>query len=298
MHILITGGTGLIGRHLIKALVGKHDITVLTRNIERASTILKQNISFVQSLEELTDFSKFDAIINLAGEPIADKRWTERQKNKICKSRWQLTQKLVDKIKRASSPPEVFISGSAVGYYGRQGKHTVTEEQHQVHEEFTHTVCNEWEAIAEQAKSKITRVCTIRTGIVLAKGEGALGKMALPFKLGMGGKLGDGEQIMSWIHIDDEVAAILYLLTNENCEGPYNLTSPHPVSNAEFSKQLAHTLHRPNLFTVPAFVLKTMLGETSDLLLTGQRVLPSRLLSQGFEFKYQSLDSALDNLYG
>ncbi|MCW8107903.1 TIGR01777 family oxidoreductase [Alteromonas ponticola] len=297
MHILITGGTGLIGRHLIKALVSKHDITVLTRNAERASAILKQNLSFVQSLDEISDFSKFNAVINLAGEPIADKRWTQQQKQKICKSRWHITQQLVNKINAAATPPEVLISGSAVGYYGRQGQSSVTEDQHQVNEEFTHTVCKEWEAIANQATSEHTRVCTIRTGIVLAKGEGALGKMALPFKFGVGGKLGDGKQMMSWIHLKDEVAAILFLLTNDHCSGAYNLTAPNPVSNAEFSQRLAHALHRPNLFTVPAFVLKIVLGETADLLLTGQCVLPARLLAEGFTFHYPSLDQALQAEY-
>ncbi|NMH58882.1 TIGR01777 family oxidoreductase [Alteromonas ponticola] len=297
MHILITGGTGLVGRHLVKALVTKHDITVLTRNAERASTILKQNISFIQSLDEINDFSKFDAVINLAGEPIADKRWTSHQKEKICKSRWQITQKLVKKINEAATPPEVFISGSAVGYYGRQGKKKISEHDHQVHEEFTHTVCKEWEAIAQQAKSENTRVCTIRTGIVLAKGKGALGKMAVPFKIGIGGKLSDGEQMMSWIHIDDEVAAILFLLNNENCAGAYNLTAPAPVTNAEFSHQLARALHRPNLFTVPAFALRIMLGETADILLTGQCVLPARLQAEGFTFQYPSLEKALHAIY-
>ncbi len=297
MHILITGGTGLIGRRLIETLKNKHQITVLTRNPDKASKILPDSVSLAHSIEEFKDLSEFDAVINLAGEPIADNRWSETQKQRICQSRWQLTQKLVDKIKQTSAPPEVLISGSAVGYYGRQGNHTVTEEQHHVHEEFTHTVCKQWENIALQARSDMTRVCTLRTGIVLAKGEGALGKMALPFKLGLGGKLGHGEQMMSWIHIDDEVAAILFLLTNDSCEGAYNLTAPNPVSNAEFSKELAHALHRPSLFTVPAFVLKVILGATSDLLLTGQRVLPARLQSAGFKFKYPTLSGALQNLY-
>ncbi len=297
MHILITGGTGLIGRHLIRTIKDKHTITVLTRNPDKASEILPDSVSLTESLADFADFSQFDAVINLAGEPIADKRWTETQKQRICKSRWQLTQKLVEKIKASGAPPEIFISGSAVGYYGRQGKQTATEEQHHVHDEFTHTVCKQWECIAFKARSDITRVCTIRTGIVLAKDEGALGKMALPFKLGLGGKLGDGEQMMSWIHIEDEVAAIIFLLNNESCEGAYNLTAPNPVSNAEFSKQLAYALHRPNLFTVPAFVLKTVLGETSDLLLTGQRVLPARLASAGFNFNFPTLDVALNHLY-
>lgn len=293
MNILITGGTGFIGRHLISKLHYEHDITVLTRDQQNARRILPDNVSIITKLDAMGDFSSLDAVINLAGEPIADSRWTDKQKQRICHSRWDITEELVTRIKQAVSPPAVFISGSAIGYYGRQGDTPVTEDNPQVHEEFTHELCARWEAIAEQAASEQTRVCLLRTGIVLAKGEGALDRMVLPFKLGLGGKMGNGEQFMSWIHIEDMVEGIRFLLIHEKCRGPYNLTAPHPVTNRTFTHTLAKELHRPALFTVPGFALKLVMGEAAELLLTGQKVIPKRLQDAGYEFSYPLLEDAL-----
>lgn len=293
MNILITGGTGFIGRHLISKLHYEHDITVLTRDQQSARRALPDNVSIITQLDAMGDFSNLDAVINLAGEPIADSRWTDKQKQRICHSRWDITEELVTRIKQAVSPPAVFISGSAIGYYGRQGDTPITEADPKVHEEFTHELCAKWEAIAEQAASEQTRVCLLRTGIVLAKGEGALDRMVLPFKLGLGGKMGSGEQFMSWIHIEDMVAGIHFLLTHEKCRGPYNLTAPHPVTNRTFTHTLAKVLHRPALFTVPGFALKLAMGEAAELLLTGQKVIPKKLQDAGFEFSYPLLEDAL-----
>jgi uncharacterized protein (TIGR01777 family) len=232
----------------------------------------------------------------LAGEPIADKRWTDTQKQRICDSRWGITSKLVAKINSASAPPPVFLSGSAIGFYGNKGSIDVTEHT-PPHKEFTHNLCAKWEAIATSITHNDVRVCTLRTGVVLASNGGALDKMAMPFKLGLGGKIGTGNQYLSWIHIDDMISAIAYLLENNSCHGPYNLTAPSPATNEVFSNTLATTLSRPCLFTVPGFVLKIAMGESSDMILKGQKVLPEKLITSGFTFTYPTLQGALEAIY-
>ncbi|WAJ72426.1 TIGR01777 family oxidoreductase [Catenovulum adriaticum] len=292
MKILFTGGTGLIGTHLIRQLKPNHKISVLTRAPSNAFEALGHDIEAYVSLDLIEKFN-FDAIINLAGEPIADKRWSNKQKQKICQSRWQITQDLIDKISQSSIKPKVFISGSAVGFYGSQKPSAVIDELHNdINPEFTHKVCVKWEKIANQLKDQ-TRLCIIRTGIVLAKHGGALTKMKIPYQLGIGGPIGDGEQMMSWIHIDDVTSAIEHLLTDKQCAGVYNLTAPHPVNNNQFSQTLASCLHRPNVMRMPQFVMKFLFGEMSTLLLDGQAVIPTRLLDAGFHFRYPDLQSAL-----
>ncbi|MCC5880089.1 MAG: TIGR01777 family oxidoreductase [Idiomarina sp.] len=297
MKILITGGTGLIGTALYKKLRNQHQMTIVTRNANKAYKNLGHDIDTVTHLSRLDNLNDFDAVINLAGEPIADKRWTEAQKKRIEQSRWQTTEQLVALFKNSTDAPKAFISGSAIGYYGRQGKTPVTENDHQVHDEFTHQLCARWEAIAQQAETEQTRVCLIRTGVVLAKQGGALSKMALPFKLGFGGPIGSGEQMMSWIHLDDMVDLIIYLLNQDTAKGPFNATAPTPVSNQEFSQTLAKVLHRPCVFRVPAFVMKGLLGEMADMILTGQAVLPARLEEHGFQFRHRELKSALQQCF-
>ncbi|NVK58321.1 MAG: TIGR01777 family protein [Alteromonadaceae bacterium] len=297
MHIFITGGTGLIGRHLIEQLHRQHSITVLSRNTNAARKVLPGDVKIIGDIDSLTDFNDFDAVINLAGEPIADKRWSDQQKYRICQSRWQLTTALVTKLVASSHPPAVLISGSAVGYYGRQGDTVVTEAHNQPHQEFTHEVCREWEKIA-QSVGKSCRVCLLRTGIILAGNGGALTKMRLPFKLGLGGRIGSGNQYMSWIHIDDMVAGILFLLAQPELSGPFNFTAPNPVTNQQFVNAFASALHRPAFFPMPAAVLKLAMGEAADLLLTGQRVLPQKLQEAGFHFKYDNVEAAFADTEG
>lgn len=291
-HVLITGATGLIGRHLVKKLINKYKITVISRDPSRAQRLLGQGIEAI-SLDALQSLESFDAIINLAGEPIADKRWTDKQKQAICDSRWEITQRLSDLINSSVNPPEVFISGSAVGVYGRQGDTPINEDFTDFNDEFSHRVCAKWEEIANTAN---TRVCLIRTGIVLDDEGGALAKMIIPFRLGLGGPIGDGKQYMSWIHIDDMIKGIIHLLEHKECVGPYNLTAPNPNTNGYFSIKLARRLDRPCLFRVPAFVMKTLMGESSDLILYGQKVLPERLIAANFNFAYPTLIDALDAL--
>ena len=270
-------------------------ITVLTRDIEKASSLLNKEITFIDELL-LSNIENIDIVINLAGEPIAEKRWSQEQKYKICESRWDITEKLAHLISIANKPPSLFISGSAIGMYGRQGNKILDEGFSQYHEEFTHQVCTRWEQLALEASSTNTRVALLRTGVVLDKKSGALSKMLLPFKLGVGGKIGKGEQIMSWVHIQDMVAAILHIIDIKSLNGPINITSPNPVSNEVFSKSLATALNRPCIFNTPPFLLKLMFGEMADLLLFGQNVIPQKLITSGFRFKHADLTSAFKDL--
>lgn len=294
MHIVITGGTGLIGRALIEKL-SSHQITVLTRNRYLARSLFSSDIYLCTQLDALPDFNEVDAVINLAGEPIVGKRWNLKQKEKICASRWNITEKLVEKINQVDNPPHTFISSSAVGIYGNQGSHILDETSYIQASDFAHMVCDNWEKIALKA-SKSSRVCLLRTGVVLSPNGGALQKMLLPYQLGLGGPIGSGLQYMSWIHITDTINAILHLLLNSNAKGAFNLTAPHPVTNREFSQTLAHTLHRPHLLFTPEFAIKLLLGQASQLLLDSQRALPKALQKTGFEFSYPQLSNALEDL--
>uniref|UniRef100_A0A486XTR0 Cell division inhibitor n=1 Tax=Rheinheimera sp. BAL341 TaxID=1708203 RepID=A0A486XTR0_9GAMM len=295
MKILITGGTGLIGQGLVRIWQSKHQLFVLSRSRQKVNAAFGGAVTALTDLAEV-DFNQLDAVVNLAGESIADKRWTAKQKERLCHSRWDLTQQLVSAIQAAKTPPAVFISGSAIGVYGRQQASLITEEFDHYHHEFTHHLCHKWEQIALQAGSEHTRVCLLRTGVVLTKQGGALNKMLLPFKLGLGGRVGTGEQYMSWIHYDDMLASIDYLLTQPTLSGLFNATAPTPVSNSEFSQTLAKVLHRPAIMPMPAFALRLLLGEMADLLLTGQRVIPANLTKAGFEFKFNTLEPALKDL--
>jgi uncharacterized protein (TIGR01777 family) len=296
MNYLITGGTGLIGKALIDSLgTTDNTITVLTRDIEKASSLLNKEITFIDELL-LSNIENIDIVINLAGEPIAEKRWSQEQKYKICESRWDITEKLAHLISIANKPPSLFISGSAIGMYGRQGNKILDEGFSKYYEEFTHQVCTRWEQLALEASSTNTRVALLRTGVVLDKKSGALSKMLLPFKLGVGGKIGNGEQIMSWVHIQDMVAAILHIIDIKSLSGPINITSPNPVSNEVFSKSLATALNRPCIFNTPPVLLKLMFGEMADLLLFGQNVIPQKLITSGFRFKHADLASAFKDL--
>ncbi|MCU4675699.1 TIGR01777 family oxidoreductase [Catenovulum sp. 2E275] len=292
MKILLTGGTGLIGRNLIRHLKPNHQISVLTRAPSKAFQILGHDIDAYTSLDLINHFH-FDVIINLAGEPIANKRWSNKQKQRICNSRWEITQELVDRVSQSSYKPKVFISGSAIGFYGSHKPEVVIDEHlHEINPEFTHQVCLNWEKIARQIESQ-TRVCIIRTGLVLARRGGAITKMRPAYELGLGGPIGSGDQMMSWIHIDDVVSAIDFLIFNDTCRDIYNLTAPAPVTNKEFSQTLAQKLQRPCLFSMPSFMAKLLFGEMSVLLLKGQAVHPSRLIEAGYHFRFTDIESAM-----
>lgn len=292
MQILITGGTGLIGRHLIPRLLELgHQITVVTRTPDKARQILDSRVTIWKGLEDQHNLNGIEAVINLAGEPIADKRWTAEQKERLCQSRWVITQKLVDLIRASDTPPAVLISGSAAGYYGDLGEVVVTEEE-PPHNEFTHKLCAQWENIANSAQSDRTRVCLLRTGVVLAPAGGILAKMVPPFRLGLGGPIGNGRQYLAWIHIDDMVNGIIWLLDND-LHGPFNMVSPYPVRNEQFAHALGHALNRPAIVRVPATAMRLLMGESSVLVLGGQRALPKRLEAAGFAFRWYDLEEAL-----
>jgi uncharacterized protein (TIGR01777 family) len=295
MKILITGGSGLIGSNLIPVL-RPCDVTVYTRNVAMAEQVLGHNIHFLSSLSHLANLDDFHVVINLAGEPIVAQKWTDKQKQKIEHSRWSITEEIVALIKAGENPPKLLISGSAIGFYGRQKDQVIDEDFSSPHDEFSHKLCERWESLAKQAQSAKTRVCIIRTGVVITKKGGALSKMLMPFKLGLGGPIGDGNQYMSWIHLEDMLRGIVHLISNESCEGVYNFTAPDPVTNEVFSRELALALSRPCLFRVPEFVLRMMMGEMADLVIYGQRVVPKRLQESGFEFVFPQISQAFNCL--
>jgi len=292
MKILITGGTGLIGQHFIRAFHHKYQFTVLTRNSLKAQQCLPKDVEFI---EQLPEQSNFEAIINLAGEPIVDKRWTSAQKEKICQSRWGITEQVVAMITRATIKPSCLINGSAIGYYGETGTVATHEDAQVTQADFAHSLCKKWEALALKA-NKYCRVVLLRTGVVLASDGGALAKMRLPFSLGLGGKLGDGQQYMSWIHIDDMVHAINFSLQIKDIEGAINCTSPQAITNETFTKALGQQVNRPTWFSVPAFMLNILMGQGAELLLTSQNIYPQKLLSHGFHFNHNDIKHALADL--
>lgn len=292
MQILITGGTGLIGRHLVTHLLARGNrVSVVTRNVEAARELLGPQVSIWSGLNQQRDLNGIDAVINLAGEPIASKRWTPQHKQLLCESRWQITEQLASLINASSEPPAVLISGSATGYYGNTGELVLTEED-KGHDEFTHQLCARWEALAMTAASEQTRVCLLRTGVVLAKEGGALAQMKKPFMLGLGGPLGNGRQYLPWIHLDDMLNGILWLLDHP-LHGAFNMVAPYAVRNEQFAATLGKVMHRPALIRTPASAIKLLMGESSVLVLGGQHVLPERLQASGFRFRWHELDKAL-----
>jgi len=293
MKILITGGTGFIGQTLCHRLLDlDHELIVLSRRPEQVSKLCGDAVAAISNLDDLPTDESIGAIINLSGEGIADARWTRRRKQKLLDSRIDITEQLIAYVAKAKHKLSIMISGSAVGYYGNNYD-TEHDEITDNPDDFAQQLCKKWEAAAEPVKDHGVRLCILRTGLVIGKDGGFVKRMLLPFKLGLGGRLGDGNQWMSWIHKDDLIAIIEMLLTSPDLEGNFNATAPEPVTNAEFSLCLAKNLNRPAIFPVPAIVLKLLLGEMSELLLGGQKVIPENLMEQNFRFQFESLDSAL-----
>jgi uncharacterized protein (TIGR01777 family) len=296
MNILITGGTGLIGRALCKALIAAgHDLTVLSRKPQSVASKCGSNVKAMQSLNEWHQDTVFDAVINLAGEPIIDKAWTNKRKQILWDSRVTLTEQLIKRIELAKHKPTVLLSGSAIGYYGNTGDNLINESS-PTNTDFGSVLCAAWENAALIATHYNVRVCLLRTGLVLDNSGGLLAKMLLPFKLGLGARLANGNQLMSWIHIEDYIGLVLLLLANEQASGAVNMTAPAPVTNKVFTQQLAKALHRPSVFITPAWLLQLILGERAYLLLGGQRALPNKARELGYEFKYPSIESAFNAL--
>jgi len=294
--ILITGGTGFLGSALTQRLLQDHyDVVILSRSAEKVRRIFGDRVQAVTKIEDLSSSSQFKAIVNLAGAGILDQRWSDARKEVLRNSRIKLTEQLLHWMKDADNPPEVLISGSAIGFYGDQGDETLTERT-PPKPDFAQQLCADWEASALQAESAGVRVCLIRTGLVLGQGGGMLQRMLLPFRLGLGGPIGCGRQWMSWIHIDDWISIVHAMIESPNMHGPYNATAPAPVTNREFNATLATVLKSPMLLPMPATVLKLLLGEMAVLVLGSQRVMPERLLADNFQFKYTELETALRNI--
>ncbi|MDN5566737.1 MAG: TIGR01777 family oxidoreductase [Psychrobacter sp.] len=313
MNILISGGTGFLGSAFSNEIIKRYyqtgkevAITWLTRDTSQTHP---DGIS-VMTYDELakTDNS-YDVIMNLAGAGIADSRWSDERKEALLASRIKPTESLLAFIARTANKPKLLLSGSAIGWYGTQG-HTPLDESSGFETDFAHRLCEDWEQLALKATEFSVPVAIVRTGVVIHPSGGMLGKLLTPFKFGVGGQLGDGKQVMSWISRDDWVGAAIFIIeqhlannvethdntldtTSDTPAVVYNLTAPNPVTNHTFTKDVGAWLHRPTIFTLPEFLLKLMFGEMSTLLIDGQKVLPKALLDAGYEFKQPTLKKAL-----
>ena len=304
MKIVITGATGFVGSRLVEKLTAAgNKVLVLTRNPERAKRVFPStaipNVEIMgydptESGDWQKAISGCDGVVNLAGEPIAEERWTSSQKQEILNSRKLVTQKIVEAISQAESKPQVLVNASAIGYYGTSETATF-EETSNPGNDFLAEVCQAWEAEAEKVKSAGVRLVTLRLGIVLGDG-GALAKMLPAFKMFAGGPLGTGNQWFSWIHRDDVVSLIMASLQRSELEGVLNATAPNPVRMTELCDTLGKVMARPSWLPVPSIALQLMLGDGAQVVLEGQQVLPKRTQSVGFEYKYPQLEFALKDI--
>lgn len=304
--VLVTGATGFIGQLLVRALLADgHQVVVLTRRPAEANRLFDGKVKTIAAMQELPADFPVNLIVNLAGARILGWRWSEARKKILCASRIALTQSVVDWIAQAEHKPALMLSASAIGYYGIQAQGDITElrETSAPQAIFMSQLCQQWEAEAVRARDHGVTVDVLRFGVVLGH-QGALPMMLLPIKLGMGGKLGSGQQWFSWIHVQDLLRGIAHLcrlhfaaaVVPQTRGGIYNFTAPEAISQVDFSRQAAAVLHRPCIIPTPAFVMRWLLGEQADLLLEGQRVIPHNLLSAGFQFEFPALASALADL--
>ena len=286
MRVLLTGGTGFIGSRLKTRLEGAgHDVTLVSRGPAGA---ISWEPDVIRSAVAATD-----AVVHLAGENVFDRRWSVRQKQRLLTSRVETTRLLAEAV--ASSRPRAYITASAIGYYGTsEDRHFVASDG--PGDDFLARLCVDWEAARQPAVDAGVRTATVRIGVVQGRGDGALQKMLLPFRLGLGGPIGHGRQWVSWIHMEDLLAMLAWLLENEEAHGEYNGTAPNPVSNRELSKSLGRVLGRPAILPLPGVVLRLVLGEVAELVLGGQHVTPTRAVKEGFSFRFPDLEPALRDL--
>jgi uncharacterized protein (TIGR01777 family) len=292
MRILITGGTGFIGRACTKFFLGQnHEVIILTRNPSKAH----EKTQAITDLSKIDSSEKIDVIINLAGASI-DKRWTDKYKKELLSSRIDTTKKVITFTERLETKPKLLISASAIGYYGTQGDKILTENSEPI-DCFTHHLCQKWENEALKAKELGVRVCIARLGPVLGRSGGMMKKLIPAFRKGMGKQMGDGKQYLSWVHLFDVVNAFNFFITKESCSGVYNITAPKPTTNKEFTKTINDTLNLPTIFSIPAIIIKILFGEMGkELLLNGQHVIPTRLQEEGFKFKFNNIDEAIKQI--
>jgi len=305
MKILISGGTGFVGNVLVGKLLEKgHQVVLLTRNCDKAQTLFKNHKNFTadkvttiewksyNDIPDLSPFKTIDAVINLVGENIADKRWSNEQKKEIFNSRIDGTTTIYKALKKAGITPDVFISTSAIGAYGPRNGEELFEDA-VYGDDFMAKVCKSWEKVVFDHQDAAKRSAILRLGIVLGKDGGAIQKMLTPFSMGLGGKLGSGEQFMSWIHIVDLANMFIQVLEDDKLSGTFNATSPYPVNNGEFTKVLGNVLRKPTPFPVPGFMINILMGGVSEVLLTGQNVLPKKFKENRFHYRYPTLEIAL-----
>lgn len=296
MRVVIAGGSGFLGKALAERLRSRGDtVSILTRRprLEHADEVAWTPDGRAGDWRKVVD--QAGAVINLAGEGIADKRWTAARKHALHESRMRSTGSLVAAIAAAATPPPLFVSASGVGYYGFRGDELV-DEQSAPGSDFLATLCVEWERAAQAASAR-TRVIVTRNGVVLHPSGGALPRMALPFKLGVGGPIGSGAQYLPWIHLADWIALVEWWIDGGGEAGAFNATAPEPATNRQFSRALGHALHRPAIMPVPAFALRLAVGELAESLLTGQRAVPAHAQRLGFSFRFPTIEGALRDLY-
>ncbi|ANU26032.1 TIGR01777 family oxidoreductase [Planococcus versutus] len=298
MKIAITGGTGFVGQELIRQLTARGDKVVILSRKEKNAT---DSITYVKWLSDDAvpekQLENIDAFINLAGASINDGRWSDEQKKLIYSSRMDATTELLRIIHKLENKPKVLVNASAVGIYPPSQTVTYTEASADLGSDFLAQTVRDWEILAQRAEKDGLRVACGRFGIILGKNAGALPLMALPYKMFAGGTVGSGKQWLSWIHIKDVARALIFALDNDQLSGAFNVTAPHPKQMKEFGKEIAHALGRPHWIPVPSIAMKAILGDKSQLVLEGQKVLPTVLEQHGFQFKFPNLRSALADIY-
>ncbi len=305
MRVVIAGGSGLIGRELTSSLITADDeVIVLSRNPQKVKGLPAGAITVEWDGKSLQDWGQYiensDAIVNLTGENLSGEgffpsRWTEERKLRLVDSRVNSGKVLTKAIEAAFHRPSVFVQASGVGFYGTQQDKQLTEADESGHD-FSANLCLEWESSSQPVEALGVRRVVVRNGVVLSTIGGALPLILLPYRLFVGGPLGNGHQVYSWIHIADEIAAIQFLLCNNQAKGVFNLTSPNPLTNNEFGKTIAKVMKRPHYFPIPGFAMRLAFGEVASMVLEGQKVIPQKLLEAGYEFKFPSLEEALNDL--